>query len=66
MNKSTSESIKELGHGFREGHICVIIVLVYQGYNDSIEGDVHHTIYAARLSKAPPTSTMKTFGCIII
>ena len=26
-------------------NICAVAVLVYQGYNDSIEGDVHHTIY---------------------
>ena len=37
-NESTSESIKELRHGCRE-----VAVLVYQGYNDGIEGDVHHT-----------------------
>ena len=37
-NESTSESIKELCHGCREWSICVIAVLVYQGYNDSIEG----------------------------
>ena len=44
-NESTSESIKELCHGCREGSICVVAVLVYQGYNDGIERDVHHTIY---------------------
>ena len=43
-NETTNESIKELCHGCREGSICVIAVLVYQGYNDGIEGDVHHTI----------------------
>ena len=36
--------------GFRsspiaKGSIRVVAVLVYQGYNDGIEGDVHHTIY---------------------
>ena len=25
--------------------ICVVAVLVYQGYNDRIERNVHHTIY---------------------
>ena len=44
-NESTSESVKELCHGCREGSICVIAVLVYQSYNDGIERDVHQTIY---------------------
>ena len=38
-------AIKELCHGCREGSICVVAVLVYQGYNDGIERDVHHTIH---------------------
>ena len=36
-NETTSESVKELCHGCREGSNCVVAVLVYQGYNDGIE-----------------------------
>ena len=32
-------------HGCRKRSIGVVAVFVYQGYNDSIERNVHHTIY---------------------
>ena len=44
-NEATSESVKKLCHGCREGSICAIAVLVCQSYNYGIERNIHHTIY---------------------